>query len=85
MLRDAQDGAEVLSKGQGAEDTAWPQSSSDSDPIRQDVNVRNGILLLPCSCPDTKSLVADFEIELVFEVFDAKNRFGLAWQYNLVL
>jgi hypothetical protein len=26
-----------------------------------------------------KSYVADFEIELVFEVFDAKNGFGLAW------
>src|SRR5438270_7215875 len=29
-----------------------------------------------------KSHVADFEIELVFEDFDAKNRCGLAWQYN---
>jgi hypothetical protein len=44
MLKDAQGGAEVL-----AEDTAWPQSGSGNDSIRQDVNVRNRILLLPCS------------------------------------
>ena len=77
MLKDAQDGAE----GQGAEDTAWPQSSPDSDPIRQDVNVRNRILLLPCSCPDTKSLVVD--MKLSWPLRPLIQRTGLDWPGNI--